>query len=118
MDRSEALRSAAQPLVNQRGELGTLLADLSTLARNTAITALYPAHEFVVHNRSTKLQQKALDSSPSIPLLVPSYSPGVWPKSGVGSVDTECMKFRLTRRTGPGRGTSRRPEETGRLRVA
>ena len=41
--------------------LQTLLADLATLARNTVITALNPAHEFVVHTRPTKLQQKALD---------------------------------------------------------
>jgi len=36
-------------------------ADLATLARNTVTTALDPAHEFVVHTRPTKLQQKALD---------------------------------------------------------
>ena len=41
--------------------LQTLLADLATLARNTVVTALNPAHEFVVHTRPTKLQQKALD---------------------------------------------------------
>jgi Transposase DDE domain len=41
--------------------LQTLLADLATLARNTVTTALSPAHEFVVHTRPTKLQQKALD---------------------------------------------------------
>jgi hypothetical protein len=41
--------------------LQTLLADLATLARNTVTTALDPAHEFVVHTRPTKLQQKALD---------------------------------------------------------
>jgi hypothetical protein len=35
--------------------------DLATLARNTVSTALNPAHEFVVHTRPTKLQQKALD---------------------------------------------------------
>jgi hypothetical protein len=42
--------------------LQILLADLATLARNTVITALNPAHEFVVHTRPTKLQQKALGS--------------------------------------------------------
>ena len=41
--------------------LQTLLADLATLARNTVTTALNPAHEFLVHTRPTKLQQKALD---------------------------------------------------------
>ena len=41
--------------------LQTLLADLATLARNVVTTALDPAHEFVVHTRPTKLQQKALD---------------------------------------------------------
>jgi hypothetical protein len=41
--------------------LQTLLADLATLARNTVTTTLNPAHEFVVHTRPTKLQQKALD---------------------------------------------------------
>jgi transposase len=41
--------------------LQTLLADLATLARNTVTTALSPAHEFVVHTRPTRLQQKALD---------------------------------------------------------
>jgi Transposase DDE domain len=41
--------------------LQTLLTDLGTLARNTVTTALNPAHEFVVHTRPTKLQQKALD---------------------------------------------------------
>jgi hypothetical protein len=46
------------------------------LARNTVATALDPAHEFVVHTRPTKLQQKALDLSPSTLLLVPSSSPG------------------------------------------
>jgi transposase len=40
--------------------LQTLLADLATLARNTVTTALNPDHEFVVHTRPTKLQQKAL----------------------------------------------------------
>jgi hypothetical protein len=39
----------------------TLLADLATLARNTVTTALNPAHDFVVHTRPSKLQQKALD---------------------------------------------------------
>jgi hypothetical protein len=41
--------------------LQTLLADLGTLARNTVTTALDPTHEFLVHTRPTKLQQKALD---------------------------------------------------------
>jgi len=40
--------------------LQTLLADLATLAQNTVVAALSPAHEFVVHTRPTELQQKAL----------------------------------------------------------
>jgi hypothetical protein len=47
--------------------LQTLLADLATLARNTVSAALNPAHEFVVHTRPTKLQQKALDLLPINP---------------------------------------------------
>jgi hypothetical protein len=57
--------------------LQSLLVDLATLARKTVTTSLNPAHEFVVHTRPTKLQQKASTSSPSVPPLVPSSSPGL-----------------------------------------
>ena len=66
--------------------LQTLLADLATLARNTVTTTLSPAHEFVVQTRPTRLQQKALTSSPSTRHLYP-VAPRAWTKSGVGSVD-------------------------------
>jgi transposase len=39
----------------------SLLADLATLARNTVATALNPDHDFILHTRSTAIQQKALD---------------------------------------------------------
>ena len=39
----------------------TLIADLATLARNTATTAIAPNHPFTITTRPTPTQQKAFD---------------------------------------------------------